>query len=165
MEREIIVDHIKLTYEGLFDAKELLGILEKFFKDKGYERKELRNIELVKPEGKYVELEIIPWKKIKDYMKNEISVRTILSEVKEVEVDKDGVKIKLNQGKVQILIDGYLTTDFENKWENKPTFFLVRTLVEKYLFGPYTDKHKVALTEDAHLLHSTLKSFLNLYRY
>ncbi|MDP2750223.1 MAG: hypothetical protein Q8O89_05300, partial [Nanoarchaeota archaeon] len=92
MERELVVDRIRLTYEGLFDAKDLFAIMDKFFREKGYDKRELRNIEQVKPEGKYVELEVIPWKKTTDYFRNELWVRTILSELKEVEVEKDGVK-------------------------------------------------------------------------
>lgn len=164
-ERELIVDHIRLTYEGLFDAKELFAIIDKYFREKGYDKRELRNIEQVKPEGKYVEIEILPWKKTTDYVRNEIWMRMVMSEVKEVEVEKDGVKVKLNQGKIQVVIDGYYTTDYENRWEQKPTFFLVRTLFDKYFLKSYTDKYKGVLVEDTHLLHSTIKAFLNLYRY
>lgn len=164
-ERELIVDHIRLEYEGLFDARELLSMIDRYFRDKGYDKRELRNIEQVKPEGKYVEIEYLPWKKTTDYVKNEIWIRLIMSDLKEVEVEKDGVKVKLNQGKIQFVFDGYLTTDYENRWEAKPTFFLVRTLFDKYFLKTYIDKYKGVLVDDVQLLHSTIKSFLNLYRY
>src|SRR3989338_5988794 len=106
-ERELIVDHVRLTYEGLFDAKELYNIIDTYFREKGYDKRELRNIEQVKPEGKYVEIEWLPWKKTTHYIRNEIWIRLVMSDVKEVEVEKEGVKVKLNQGKIQIVIDGY----------------------------------------------------------
>lgn len=164
-ERELIVDHIRLTYEGLFDASELYAMIDAWFRDKRYDKKELKNVEKVRPEGKYVELELLPWKKVSDYHKHEIKIRMIMTNLKEVEVEKEGRKMKLNQGSVQLVFDGYLTTDYENRWENKPYYFFMRTLFDKFFFRSYTLKYKQLLLEDINDLHSQIKSFLNLYRY
>ncbi len=164
-ERELILDHIRLTYEGLFDATELLKMIDWYFREKGYDKKEIKNVERVTPEGKYVEIVMMPWKKTTDYFKNEIKIRMIMSNLQEVEVEKDGTKMRLNQGRVHFVFDGYFTTDYENRWEQKPTFFFIRAVFDKFFFKSYTDKYKGILLDDANLLMSQIRAFLNLYRY
>ncbi len=163
-ERELLVEN-KLSYEGLFSAKELIKLIDNFFREKGYDKREIKNAEKVTPEGKFVELEIMPWKKVTDYAKNEIWMRIIMENIKEVEVEKNGVKAKLNQGTIKILFYGYLTTDYENRWEQKPMFFFIRTLFDKFFLKQYVDEFKRNLIGDMSLIKSQIEGFLNLYRY
>ena len=37
-EREVIVDKARLVYEGLFDVNELYKLLDKYLRDKGYDK-------------------------------------------------------------------------------------------------------------------------------
>lgn len=164
-ERDIIVDKMRVTYEGLFSVTELYKMMDEWFEEKNYDKKELKNVENVTPEGKYIELLVEPWKKVTDYAKNVIRIRMIMTDIKDVEVEKDGVKVKLNQGKIQIVFDAYLETDYENRWEQKPTFFLIRTLFDKYFFKPFTKGFHTGVKADLNHLVTKIKSFLNLYRY
>lgn len=164
-ERKIIVDKLRLTYEGLFSVSELFKLIDIYFREKGYDKRERLNHEKVTPEGKLIILEIQPWKKYTDYVKSEIKIRIVMSNIKEVEVEREGVKIKLNQGKVQIVFDGHLTTDYENRWESKPFFYFLRTIFDKYIYRIYTDKYEGHVIEDVNQIHDRIKGFLNLYRY
>ena len=164
-ERKKIVDKLRLTYEGLFSVNELYLVIDKWFRDKGYDKRENRNVEHVKPEGKYIELWIQPWKKITDYAKIDMLIRIIMTDIKEVEVEKDGHTITMNQGKVQIVIDGFLNTDYENKWEGKPFYVFIRTIFDKFVYKSYTARFDAQVAEDVNHLHQTMKSFLNLYRF
>ncbi|MFH1054102.1 MAG: hypothetical protein V1740_06810 [Candidatus Woesearchaeota archaeon] len=163
-EREIIVDRNRLTYEGLFSVIDLYTMIDEFFEDKGYDKREKKNVERVKAEGKYIELELEPWKKLTDYAKSVIKVRILMSDIKEVEVEKEGVKVKLNQGKVQFVFDAYLETDYEHRWEMKPMFFFIRTLLDKFAFKNYTVSFKNEVKSDLSQLIIMIRSFLNLYR-
>ena len=165
VETEVVVDQLRLTYEGLFSVKEVYKMMAEWLEEKGYDQKEVKNIESVTPDGKYIEIEIQPWKKFTDYIKSMIRVRMVFSEIKEVEVEKDGVKVKLNQGKAHFVIDGYLQTDYESRWEEKPMFILVRTLFDKYFYQPFMTGYRGHLKENVMDLHGRLKGFLNLYRY
>jgi len=64
-----------------------------------------------------------------------------------------------------MIFDGYVETDYENRWENKPIFYFLRALIDKYIYRIYTDKFESMLVADVHHLHTRIKSFLNLYRY
>ena len=78
---------------------------------------------------------------------------------------KNDVKVKLNSGKIQIVSDAYLETDYEHRWEGKPSFFFLRTIFDKYFFKPYTKGYQGNLLKDYNDLMGNIKSFLNLYRY
>ncbi len=164
-EREVLVDKMRLTYEGLFSVYEIYKMMDEWFEEKGYDKREVKNIESVFPEGKYIEIVLEPWKKLTDYAKSVIKVRIIFSDIKEVQVEKDGAKVNLNQGRAHFVFDAYLETDYENRWESKPTFFFIKTLFDKYFYKSYTSQLKAEVMDSITDLHSRIKGMLNLYRY
>ncbi|MBW2965839.1 hypothetical protein KY342_01905 [Candidatus Woesearchaeota archaeon] len=164
-EKKLIIDQLKLTFEGIFDLNGLYRTIDSWFYEKGYDKWERKNFEQVLPSGKDIELELLPWKKTTDYFKNIIRLRMRFTNVKDVEVEKQGVKLRLNQGRVMMIFDGYLVSDYEGKWEEKPMFFLIRTLFDKYVFKPYFSKFEKWVVNDVHDIHGRIQRFLNLYRY
>ncbi|TAL56429.1 MAG: hypothetical protein EPN86_02610 [Nanoarchaeota archaeon] len=165
VEQRIIVDHLRLSYEGLFNVTELYQSIDTFFREKGYDKHEKRNIEMNRPEGKYIEVELMPWKKITDYARHIIRIEMKMFNVKEVDVERNGRKVRMNSGRINIILDGYLQTDWENKWETKPMYFFIRTMFDKMLYKSYTNLYEGLLVENVNQLHVMIKSFLNLYRY
>jgi hypothetical protein len=85
--------------------------------------------------------------------------------VKDVEIEKEGVKLSINQGTVKIVIDGYLETDYEGWWEKKPMFYFIRTLFDKYLYKKQFKYYEGWLIHDIQDLHARIQKFLNLYKY
>lgn len=164
-ETKIIIDNLGLNYEGLFNAKDYYKLLDNFFAEKNYDKREVLNMEKVEAGGKYIELEIEPYRKISDYAKLVIRIRTKMFNVKEVEVEKDGHKLRLNQGKVNILIDGIIQTDYESRWTDVPVRIFIRTLYEKFVYRKYMENDEAKLKDEVGQLHTQLKSFFNLYRY
>lgn len=164
-ERSHIIDEMQIEYEGLFDIKGIYKLIDNWFAERGYEKKEIKNLEYVKPDGKYIEVWLMPWKSITDYAKFEIGARIIAQAVKDVEIEKDGVKTRMNQGKLVIIFDAYLTTDYAHLWEKKPILYVIRTVFDKYIYRFYTNKFESELVGETKQLHSTLKAYLNLYRY
>ncbi|MBW3003978.1 hypothetical protein KY328_05825 [Candidatus Woesearchaeota archaeon] len=164
-EKKLVLDHLTLEYNGLFDTNELYRLIDGYLSEKKYDKFEKRNIEQVTPSGKHIELELNPWKTVTDYTKLWMKITILMTNVKEVEVEKDGIKIKLNQGNVHIVFDGYVETDKENKWEGTPLFTFFRTIVDKYVIKRYVQSWENEITEDIMLLHSQIKGLLNLYRY
>jgi len=163
-ERDTVVNKFRLTYSGLFSVLDFYTMIDEYFEDKGYDKREKKNAERVTPEGKYIELHLEPWKKITDYAKSVIAVRIVMTDIKEVEVEKEGVKIKLNQGNIQMVFDAYLETDYEHRWEMKPMFFFLRTIFDKFVFKSYTVSFKNEIKADVDHLIVMIRSFLNLYR-
>jgi hypothetical protein len=164
-EKKLVIDQMKLTYEGIFDLNGLYRLIDGWFYQKGYDKWERKNFEQVMPTGKDIEIELLPWKKTTDYFKNIIRIRMRYTNVKDVEIEKQGVKMRLNQGKVMMIFDGYLESDYEHRWHDKPLFFLIRTLFDKYVFKTYFTKFEKWLVNDVYDIHGRIQRFLNLYRY
>jgi len=164
-EREVVIDKMRLSYEGLLKITDLYKLVDGWLRQKGYDKREKRMAESITKTGKFIEWEMEPWKKITDYAKIVIKLRIIITDVKEVEVEIDKTKVKMNQGKADFVFDGYIETDYENRWESKPLFYFLRTLFDKYVFRSYTTGFHSNAIADVNDLHSRIKSFLNLYRY
>jgi len=164
-EREIVVDKMRLSYEGIFKITDLYKLIDGWFRQKGYDKREKRIAESVTKNGKFIEWELEPWKKITDYAKIVIRLRVIITDVKEIDVEIDKTKVKMNQGKADFIFDGLLETDYENRWETKPLFFFLRTLFDRFIFKPYTIGFESNCVDDVNDLQSRIRSFLNLYRY
>ncbi|OYT32725.1 hypothetical protein DRJ22_01390 [Candidatus Woesearchaeota archaeon] len=165
-ERHIVIEKERLNYEGLFNAKELFEIIKSWAADKGYWVVEKIHAESLKPEGKYIELVLDPvFKKLTDYAKSVIKIRIQMSEVKDVTVEIDKRKTKLQEGKIKIVFDGILETDYEHRWEMKPLFYVIRTLWEKYIYTPFISGFEKDIKRDLMKLKDDIKSYLNLAKF
>ena len=65
-EKFLIIDHLKLSYEGLFNAAELYNVISSFFFGKGWDWHEKLNMERVTPDGRQIYQNFYPWKSITD---------------------------------------------------------------------------------------------------
>ncbi|MEM4267996.1 MAG: hypothetical protein QXK37_04145 [Candidatus Woesearchaeota archaeon] len=164
-ERRIVVDNLYLVYEGLFNINDLYLTIDKWLREKRYDKLEKRNSEQVYKDGRQIELELEPWKKITDYARIVINITIWMTNIKEVTVKKDKHIMKMSQGKITLRIIAYLDTDYENKWEGKPYFYFLRTVVDKWIYRVDVRKYESAVADDTFHLYNTIKSFLNLYRF
>ncbi len=165
VERRIVVDTLRLNYQGLLNVNEFYRIMDKWFREKGFDKYEKRNFEQVFQSGRQIEIEIEPWKKISDYAKEVMKIIFLFTNVKDVVIEKDGHKINMQQGKVAVTFMGYLETDWEHKWEGTPWTFFLRAVFDQYIYKINTDKFYSLVAEDTMHLYNTLKAYLNLQRY
>jgi hypothetical protein len=164
-ERRLVIDHMALTYDGLFELHELYVLINQWLKDKGYDLREQKNQEHAKSDGKYIEVEMLPWKKVTDYARHVIKLNLRVLKMKKVVIEQDGNRISMDRGTLRVVIDGYLDTDYEDRWESKPFYFFLRTIFDKFVYRTYSTQYEELLVENCLQLQSTIKSFLNLYQY
>jgi len=164
-EKKLVIDQLKLTFEGIFDLNGLYRTIDAWFYEKGYDKYEKRNYEQALPTGKDIEIELLPWKKTTDYFKNIIRIRIRATGIKEVHIEKQGVKLRLQQGRLMMIFDGYLESDYEHRWDTKPMFFFIRTIFDKYIFKGYFQKAEKWLINDLYDVHTRIQKFLNIHRY
>jgi len=166
-ELRIIVDHLKLDYSGLIDVKELFKLINAWFREREFHKKEDKNHEQNLPEGKFIEYEISPWKKqgSDEYNKFIIKIRALFSNLKKVEIMKDEKKVEVYQGKVGIIFDGFLEHDSLHRWDDRPLFVFFRTIYDKFIYRTYTERFEQRLVHDVHALYDEIEKFLNTYRY
>ncbi|MGM5485402.1 MAG: hypothetical protein ACQEP1_06040 [Nanobdellota archaeon] len=165
MERKIIYDHVRTNYKGLFSVTELYRLIDFWFMEKGYTKHELNNFQEDKQDGKKIYINKEPYKKTSDYIKYVIQCEIECDQVKEVEVEKNGKKIRLNQGNCSVIITGHLITDYERKWEDKAFFYFLQQIFDKFVWNPFVSRAEKGLIEECNHLRTQVSSFLNLYRY
>ena len=164
-EKKLVVDQMKLNYEGIFDLNGMYRTIDAWFYEKGYDKYEKKNYEQVLPTGKDIEIELLQWKKTTTYFKNIQRIRMRFTNVKNVMVEKQGVKLKLQQGQIMMIFDVYLESDYEGRWEARPFLYFLRTVFDKYVFRQYAKKYERWAINDFHQLHGRIQQFLNTYRY
>ncbi len=160
-----VVKKQTISYDGIFNMDELYHTIDKWFKDKGYDKNEVKNEEIVGEEGKQIFLLLEPWKKVTDYSKNVIRVDIKIANCKEVLVDIDGHEMKMNKGKVIVATEAFLMTDYEDRFDRHPIYYFTRTIFDKFFFRIYTSKYQDELKEHTKELRMHIKAFLNLYRF
>ncbi len=164
-ERHLVVDQLKLGYEGLFDLAELYSLIDSWFYEKGWDKYEHVNQEQITPAGRQIRLVLEPWKSITDYFKIIIKIKAHFSDIKDIEVEKEGQKIKLNQGEVRLIFDGYVMSDRQGLWNKRPFYWFLSIIFNKYIFKEHYNKAERWLLSDLDDLYQRIKSFLNVYKY
>jgi len=95
-EKQIVVSGLRVEYEGLFKPDELYRIMDDWQKKHNYDKTERESKEYVKPEGKYIELRMEPYRKESDYVKFIIKIHIVMENLRETVVEIDGQKEKMH---------------------------------------------------------------------
>lgn len=164
-EKRLIIDGLELTYQGLFDIDALLKTIDAVTADRGYVKYEKGRAEIVKPAGKEFSIELRPVKRKTDYFALMIKIRIDITSMKDVEVLKDNVRTRLNEGAIHMLFDAWTTTDYEWRWEQKPLFYFLRNLVDRFIYKFHADRYTDELADDCHFIHKNVKAHLNLHEF
>lgn len=165
VERKLLISDLKLEYDGLFDSADFLKMIDTWFERHGYSKNELRHVERVAEKGKYVDIEIMPYREADDYTKYEIYVRMNIVNLVEKKIKRKEQEFAINKGKVSVKIDVFLATDIRNLMESRPLYFFARTIFNKFLHRDYIGRRERELMNDVKGFHSELKAYLNLQRY
>ncbi len=163
-ERQPVVEGESISYEGVFSFKEVYAVIREWMDDKGYVPVEKRVHESVTKSGKHIEVDFEPFKKYTDYAQSVIRVHLSATELKDVEVTRDGHKKKMQQGKLRVAFDSWLETDYEARWETSAMFYVLRTMFEKYVYTPFLSGFVSGVREDTNFLKDQLKAYLNIER-
>lgn len=162
-EHRLVVDHLRFSYSGLLEVEEFYAFINKWFKEKGYEGREQISQDHLRPQGRYIELTYQPWKKINDYIRHVVKVRVRMRKLNDTIKEVDGHKFKLQEGTVDVTVDGYMETDYEDRWEQKPFYFFLRTTFDKFFYKSPDKENEAELAGTVRKFHIDAKAFLNLY--
>ncbi len=164
-EKRIVVDGLTIEYNGLFSLNELWILIDKWTRERYYDRSENKNYQFLTKEGRDIEIEIEPYKGINDYVKIYIKINIVIKGMKDVVVKKDKQMLKLNKGSLKVSFVGYMLTDYENKWEGKPLLYFLRMVIDRFIYQISANRYESYIAEEVGHLYQNIKSLLNLYRY
>ena len=163
-ELRITVDHLRLNYEGPFDANALYKHVTAFIKEKGFDLAISKEFEHDNNKGKQIEWQLRPWKQISDNLRYWIKVRTIIYDYHKVDAIVDKKKVKIGNGKVVMYFDGYAELDQLNFWDKLPILQFIRSIYINFIYKTYTENFEQRLTYDVYHLYHTIEQFFNFYK-
>ena len=170
----MVVEKTKLGYEGIFPLKDLVAAIKDWAKSNKYSYFEKLHQEILVPEGKHIEIKIESKKSFTDYATSIISIKLSGKEIKDKIVERAKKKVKLQEGKLELVFEGNLDMVWEKKWEipeGKPPliylfviFYILKRAFEKYIFSSEVEALKAKVKEDTLSLKNLIAAFLNLYK-
>lgn len=164
-ERRLIVDQLKFSYEGLFNASELYNLISSWFYEKGWDYYEKMNQELITPNGKQIKIVLEPYKNITSYYRIVMQIKIHLTDLKDVDVEVDNETLRLNQGVLRLIINAYLISDRHGLWTTNPFYWLLSIINDKYFFRNHYLKAERWIESDVEDIHQKIKRYMNTFNY
>lgn len=152
----------KVKHSGIFDFSELYRFCYVWLDDEGYDITEKTYSEKVKPNGKEVEVKWYAKRKISDYFRFVIKADWRILRMNDAEVQKDGVKLKMNKGDLEIKFSAVLEKDYEHRWENTAFLKFLRGVYNRYIIKGRIDAYEDKIFKEVDEYIAEVKSFLAL---
>ncbi len=164
VEKRFVVDGMQLSYDGTFSIVEFYKKVEEWISVKGKEKDIKKRLEHVEPKGKKIDWDVEIWEDITEYTRSIVRMRALFDNVEEVDVKRAKTKERLNKGKVLIILDGILEGATIGKWQQKPLYYFLRALVDKFIYMFYTHRFDSRIVADVDSLYELLNNFFNSYK-
>lgn len=159
-EQRIFVGIIR--YKGVFNLNDLNNFMYDWCMNEQYKVKETKNDEIVSGDSKNI---IIKWncdRKITDYFMLRIKMKYTVSDLKKVEVKREGQKLSMNSGTINIKFSGLMFYDHEGRWETMPFWKFFRGFYDRYIIRNRVEEYEKKVEEDTKTLINEVKSLLAL---
>ena len=124
----------KIKYDGLFPFKDFYKFCHEYITEEvGIDLIEKEYSEKINGNEKEVKIKWEGTKDLTDYFQFQIKVEFHILKLSNVEVNKEGVKIKTNSGSVKIDVKGMLIRDYKGKFETSSSMKFMRGIYEKWV--------------------------------
>ncbi len=161
----LVVDHLKLDYKGPFEFNGLCRLINSFLNERGFDVRQDKDFELNTKKGKQIEWQIFPWKKVSDYVRFTPKIRILVKDMVKMEVVKNKKKVKVDNGRVILVIDGFIEFDYFHKWDDHPFLIFLRSLYDRFIYRAYTERFEQRFVYDMNQLYDRIEQFLGMYRH
>lgn len=153
----------KIKFVGLFDFKEFYAFCYEWLSlETGLTVVEEEYSEKLKGNMKDIEVKWVAFTKASDYFKYEIKIEFKLIAITEVEIVKDGVKMKMNKGEIGMKVKGILIKDYDGKFETNATMKVWRGIYEKWVISQRVKSFEDKLVGKCADFIGEAKAFLDL---
>ncbi|MDP3026286.1 MAG: hypothetical protein Q8N63_01150 [Nanoarchaeota archaeon] len=150
----------KIKQKAIFHFKDFYGFTYDWLNGEGYKVVEKSYAEEITGDSKKVEIDWEAKKKISDYFRFVIQIKWMILGLKSVEVQREGKKLKMNSGQVELKITGVLVKDYEHRWEDRPIWKFLRGVYDKYIVKSRIEDYEDKLKEEVEEFIAQTKAFL-----
>jgi hypothetical protein len=152
----------KVKDSGIFDFQELYNFLYDWLLGEGYSLTEKKYTEKIEGDAKKVEINWEGKKKVSDYFQFIIKADWRVLGMKSIEVQREGKKIKMNSGNLEIKFTAVLVKDYESRWEDAPIWKFLRGIYDKYLIRNRIEQYEEKIISEVEEMIAQTKAFLAL---
>lgn len=153
----------KIKYNGIFSFKDFYKFCYDWLTEEtGLDIVEDGYSEKISGESKEINVSWSGSKEMTDYFKFEAKVGITAKGLTKVEINKEGAKIQMNKGSVEVSIKGTLVRDYKGKFETTPFNKFLRGIYEKWVIPSRINEYedKIASACDGFL--GQAKAYLDL---
>ena len=153
----------KIKSTGIFSFKDFYKFCYSWLKDElGFEIMEDKYTEKIDGASKKIEVKWTCKKKLTDYFRFDAEIEMKVENLKEIEVNQGGAKIKTNQGAVEMSIKGILVRDYNGKFETTAFNKFLRNIYEKWVIPATIDQYQAKIASDSDMFLNQAKAYLDL---
>ena len=165
-EKKQVIYDLRVTYSGPFIVEDLYKEVQEWVKEKGLEIEPKKKMEHVAKNGKRVEWLIEAHKRLDHYHHSVIVLRVLMDNVREISIKREGKKIRINNGDIFVNVDGFIQAHVHGSfYQTKPVYYMVRALIDFYIYNFWSFKLDGAVSSDCHDLFKRIRSFFQLQKY
>lgn len=162
-QKKVVIDAAKIKQDSVFNMGELYKSLFAWFSNYGYDFAEEEYNEKDTGKAKDVKFFWTGEKKVDMYIKWGINFNVLILGMENVEIERNGLKMKTNKCSIEIQITSYMIKDYDDKW-SKGVVAVFRRLYDHVVARHRYLRMEDELIRETNKLIDELKAFLNLYQ-
>ncbi|MBI2564531.1 hypothetical protein HYV79_00885 [Candidatus Woesearchaeota archaeon] len=149
----------KIKYRGYFDPNELIVFIRKWVLENHYSFSETKH----KASSSSISIEVEGSRKLNEYVKYKINISTDADDIKQIELIKEGKKIKTYEGKLIMTICGTMNLDWQKRFNKSQILQFLQDFFHKYIIKEKVEDEWISpLENNAISLRNDLRKLLNI---
>lgn len=152
----------KIKHLGIFNFGEFYKFCYNWLIEKDYLVTEKNYSEKIKADGKLVEILWEGRRKISDYFRFVLKIQWRIIGMTDVEVQREGIKLKLNKGELEMTFTATIEKDYEHRWENTAFLKFLRGVYDRYIIMGRIEKYEERIFQEVDEYIAQAKAFLVL---
>lgn len=151
-----------IRYKGVFDMDGLYKLLHKWVEKRGFEWHEPTFKDKHPQTGQEEEIVTLSYRNDTDFIRVWIIFYIHTNDMQDVEVVKDGKKVKMSKGRILISIGAQFEFDYEERWEGNKFQEALRHFMINYLFIRKIQTYGDKIEYEAHNAQEEIKKYFDM---
>ena len=152
-----------LHYQGYTDFERFWKLVRELVTKRGYDYLEQEHNEIVKQDGKNIFIHVDADRYISDYAKLRLVLKCTVRRLTDVEIETEHGTKRMNDCELTLVVESYVVTDYEGRYQGKAWLFFLRTIAEKFLYERELRKFTHLAERDLEDVMREAKKYLNVF--